>query len=243
MSQLTHFSPSVAPRGGGRAGRSLGLRLFWDRLLWAERSLPLLLLPGLAAIAATALVETYVLSGMERGSALFAFFPAVVLASLLGRLPGGLLAALLPVMLVGVWMVPFQGMPNPGEILPYSSACLAVIALSEALHRAHSRAFAAARESAEYQTVAAALSEREARLARLTREEAQTFYAEHTGKPFFVDLVEYMTSGPVMLVCLEREGAVEGPAVITGTGGVVSIVKLPEASRIPCHQPSSMLTY
>lgn len=48
----------------------------------------------------------------------------------------------------------------------------------------------------------------EARLARLKREEAQTFYAEHTGKPFFVDLVEYMTSGPVMLVCLEREGAV-----------------------------------
>ena len=48
----------------------------------------------------------------------------------------------------------------------------------------------------------------EARLARLTREEAQTFYAEHAGKPFFVDLVEYMTSGPVMLVCLEREGAV-----------------------------------
>jgi nucleoside-diphosphate kinase len=48
----------------------------------------------------------------------------------------------------------------------------------------------------------------EARLTRLTREEAQTFYAEHTGKPFFNDLVEYMTSGPVLLVCLEREGAV-----------------------------------
>jgi len=48
----------------------------------------------------------------------------------------------------------------------------------------------------------------EARLARLTREEAQTFYAEHTGKPFFNDLVEYMTSGPVLLACLEREGAV-----------------------------------
>ena len=48
----------------------------------------------------------------------------------------------------------------------------------------------------------------EARLARLTREEAQTFYAEHLGKPFFNDLVEYMTSGPVLLVCLEREGAV-----------------------------------
>ena len=48
----------------------------------------------------------------------------------------------------------------------------------------------------------------EARMARLTREEAQTFYAEHKGKPFFDSLVEYMTSGPVVLVCLEREGAV-----------------------------------
>ena len=48
----------------------------------------------------------------------------------------------------------------------------------------------------------------EARFARMTRDEAQAFYAEHQGKPFFGDLVEYMTSGPVMLVVLEREGAV-----------------------------------
>jgi len=48
----------------------------------------------------------------------------------------------------------------------------------------------------------------EARLAQLTREEVQTFYAEHQGKPFFNDLVDYMTSGAVMLTCLEREGAV-----------------------------------
>ena len=48
----------------------------------------------------------------------------------------------------------------------------------------------------------------EARLARMTREEAQTFYAEHQGKSFFNDLVEYMTSGKVMLACLEREGGV-----------------------------------
>ncbi len=47
----------------------------------------------------------------------------------------------------------------------------------------------------------------EARLSRLTREEAQTFYAEHHGKPFFNDLVEYMTSGAVLLTCLEREDA------------------------------------
>ena len=48
----------------------------------------------------------------------------------------------------------------------------------------------------------------EARLARMTREEAQGFYAEHHGKPFFVGLVDFVTSGPAMLTCLEREGAV-----------------------------------
>ena len=48
----------------------------------------------------------------------------------------------------------------------------------------------------------------EARLARLTREQCQEFYAEHVGKGFFAGLVDYMTSGPVMLCCLERENAV-----------------------------------
>jgi len=48
----------------------------------------------------------------------------------------------------------------------------------------------------------------EARFGRLTREEAQTFYAEHESKPFFNDLVDYMTSGPVMLTCLERDNAI-----------------------------------
>jgi nucleoside-diphosphate kinase len=48
----------------------------------------------------------------------------------------------------------------------------------------------------------------EARYARLTREQCQEFYAEHVGKGFFNELVEFMTSGPVMLCCLEREGAV-----------------------------------
>jgi len=48
----------------------------------------------------------------------------------------------------------------------------------------------------------------EARLTRLTREQCNEFYAEHVGKPFFPGLVEFMTSGPVMLTCLEREGAV-----------------------------------
>ena len=48
----------------------------------------------------------------------------------------------------------------------------------------------------------------EARLTKISRDEAETFYAEHASKPFFKDLVGYMTSGPVMLTCLERENAV-----------------------------------
>jgi nucleoside-diphosphate kinase len=48
----------------------------------------------------------------------------------------------------------------------------------------------------------------EARLARLTRDQCQEFYAEHVGKGFFNDLVDFMTSGPVLLTCLERENAV-----------------------------------
>ncbi len=56
----------------------------------------------------------------------------------------------------------------------------------------------------------------EARLARLTREECQTFYAEHQGKPFFNDLVQYMTSGPVLLACLERDDAVAALSEVVG---------------------------
>jgi len=48
----------------------------------------------------------------------------------------------------------------------------------------------------------------EARLGRITAEDAKEFYAEHATKPFFADLVQYMTSGPVLLTCLEKEGAV-----------------------------------
>ena len=48
----------------------------------------------------------------------------------------------------------------------------------------------------------------EARLTKLAREECQTFYAEHRGKSFFDELVHYMTSGPVVLTCLERENGV-----------------------------------
>jgi len=48
----------------------------------------------------------------------------------------------------------------------------------------------------------------EARFTRLTREQCQEFYAEHAGKGFYNELVDFMTSGPVMLCCLERDNAV-----------------------------------
>ena len=47
-----------------------------------------------------------------------------------------------------------------------------------------------------------------ARMLRMTREQAEGFYGEHRGKPFFDDLVAYMTSGPVMIQVLEGDDAI-----------------------------------
>jgi len=46
------------------------------------------------------------------------------------------------------------------------------------------------------------------RVLRLDRERAEAFYAVHRGKPFFTSLVDFMTSGPVLALALEREDAV-----------------------------------
>ncbi|MCZ6868951.1 MAG: nucleoside-diphosphate kinase [Gammaproteobacteria bacterium] len=47
-----------------------------------------------------------------------------------------------------------------------------------------------------------------ARMVRLTVEKAEGFYGEHRGKPFFDDLVRYMTSGPVVVQVLEGNDAI-----------------------------------
>ncbi len=47
-----------------------------------------------------------------------------------------------------------------------------------------------------------------ARMMSLAREQAEGFYAVHKERPFFGELVEYMTSGPVVVSVLEGEGAV-----------------------------------
>jgi nucleoside-diphosphate kinase len=43
---------------------------------------------------------------------------------------------------------------------------------------------------------------------RMTRDQAETFYAVHKARPFFGELVDFMTSGPVVVQVLQGEGAV-----------------------------------
>src|SRR5436190_14020104 len=47
-----------------------------------------------------------------------------------------------------------------------------------------------------------------ARMAHLSRAEAEAFYAVHKSRPFFNDLVTFMMSGPVMIQVLEGENAI-----------------------------------
>ncbi|HEY4918751.1 MAG TPA: nucleoside-diphosphate kinase [Xanthobacteraceae bacterium] len=46
------------------------------------------------------------------------------------------------------------------------------------------------------------------RRVRITREQAQTFYAVHRERPFFGELVDFMISGPVVVQVLEGENAI-----------------------------------
>ena len=47
-----------------------------------------------------------------------------------------------------------------------------------------------------------------AKMAHLSRNDAEGFYAVHNGRPFFRDLVEFMISGPMMILVLEGDGAI-----------------------------------
>lgn len=46
------------------------------------------------------------------------------------------------------------------------------------------------------------------RKLRLSKADAENFYGVHRGKPFFDSLTAFMSSGPVVVLCLEREGAI-----------------------------------
>ena len=47
-----------------------------------------------------------------------------------------------------------------------------------------------------------------AKITVLSKDKCEEFYAEHKARPFFGELVSFMTSGPVMLMCLQGENAV-----------------------------------
>src|SRR4051812_9039757 len=47
-----------------------------------------------------------------------------------------------------------------------------------------------------------------AKLTMISKEKCELFYAEHKERPFFGELVSFMTSGPVMMMCLTGENAV-----------------------------------
>ena len=51
---------------------------------------------------------------------------------------------------------------------------------------------------------------------KLSKEKAEGFYSIHKDKPFFNDLIEYMTSGPVIVQVLQGENAVENYRRIMG---------------------------
>lgn len=54
------------------------------------------------------------------------------------------------------------------------------------------------------------------RMTKLSKERAEGFYIEHKERPFFRSLVSFMTSGPVVLMVLEGENAVERNRTIMG---------------------------
>ncbi|ENY71369.1 nucleoside-diphosphate kinase [Aeromonas diversa] len=54
------------------------------------------------------------------------------------------------------------------------------------------------------------------KMLHMTREQAMGFYGEHEGKPFFEGLVNFMTSGPVMVQVLEGEDAIRRNREIMG---------------------------
>ncbi|WP_019615893.1 nucleoside-diphosphate kinase [Psychromonas ossibalaenae] len=55
------------------------------------------------------------------------------------------------------------------------------------------------------------------KMLQLTKEQAEGFYAEHQGKEFFESLVEFMTSGPIMVQVLQAENAISYYREVIGT--------------------------
>jgi nucleoside-diphosphate kinase len=62
----------------------------------------------------------------------------------------------------------------------------------------------------------AGFTPRALRMVRLTRAQAEAFYAVHRGRPFYASLCAFMTSGPCIPMLLERADAVAGLRAVIG---------------------------
>jgi nucleoside-diphosphate kinase len=81
---------------------------------------------------------------------------------------------------------------------------------------------------------------------RLSKEEAGKFYEVHKERPFFGELVEYMTSGPIVAAILEKDNAVEDFRNLIGATdpqkaavGTIRnmLLHYPRARLIPMYRP------
>lgn len=54
------------------------------------------------------------------------------------------------------------------------------------------------------------------KMTHMTKRDAEAFYAVHNERPFFGELVEYMTRGPIVAAILEKDNAVEDFRVLIG---------------------------
>ena len=54
------------------------------------------------------------------------------------------------------------------------------------------------------------------KMMQVDGDRARRHYAEHKGKPFFDGLVEFITSGPIVAMCIEGENAIEGCRALIG---------------------------
>lgn len=55
------------------------------------------------------------------------------------------------------------------------------------------------------------------KMQKITTEQAEAFYAEHAGKPFYPDLVKMMSSGPVVVMVIEGDNAVSNLRNVVGS--------------------------
>ncbi len=55
------------------------------------------------------------------------------------------------------------------------------------------------------------------KMTQMTKRDAEAFYAVHKERPFFGELVEYMTRGPIVAAILEKDNAVEDFRVLIGS--------------------------